>query len=1134
MALDASSITRGLTVAGFVYVIVHTLRQTPDLARGPWRLIMVGGVFALLHAVARLVHAVLVDEAYPFPSPVEPLAFAAYGFMIAGALRMVRLRTLERRREDSTDAAIVALTVAMVVLNVLSAPYIHDAGVAVLDRVIVVGYAACVLALTGVVARIAFGPGQRNEAYYLLAASAAVIIINDVLLRGFIAGWSWGLDTANTVAPIAFVFAAAAIAHPDVVHLTDRPEHAERAVTSKRLVPLAGAILVGPAILVAAEFNLFSISRIGTICGTALLGLLVLLRMVDLVRSKETSISSERSLREAATRLATATDREAVLLTAIDGLLGISTEQFSSRVSLYRVEANELVLETSRGLQQHAVHGTVSKATLTEAGVHDFLRAVMLEDVTPLDESSDERLFQALVPFDDANGAWFVAMLTQREVFTREQVASLNSFATQVSLALESVHLRENMHIRRSNRRFQALVENSSDVVVVLDASDTDTVSFASATVRRLLGRSEEDVVGVSVLSLVHRRDRDNIRQLLASPARDTGSRQTTEVRLLHGSGELRWFEVEARDLRGDDEVSGIVVTASDIADRKRAEAQLLRSEARFRLLVQNSSDVVGILDSDNLFTYISPSVEAMLGFSPHHMLGRNVFEMLSMADAERIRGVEAADLDGQVIEVRVQTESGDLRAIEVAITDMRSEPEVDGIVLNIRDVTERRSLEDDLRHKALHDDLTGLANRAFFTERVNEAIRAPQRDGEIVAVLFVDLDDFKLINDSLGHVIGDQVLVSVADRIQQCLRLRDVAARLGGDEFAVLLSGVYGASELAEVADRVREALRVPVRVGDQELPLSASIGIASDLDATRTGDDLLRTADLAMYRAKQAGKDRIQLFEDHMETSAFEELEIKSALARGIENNEFVLHYQPIIDMATSQIRGVEALVRWEDPNRGMVSPASFIPIAEETGLIRPLGMWIARQASSDLAQWREMGFDIYCSINVSGRQMDQEGFAERFIDAIRESGVSTDSIIVELTESVLAASGVSTIFDKFHDVGFRIALDDFGTGYSAFQYLQSFNIDIIKIDRAFVQALNTDADAGVIEAVLDVARRIGAKTVAEGIEETNEARSLRAIGVELGQGYYFSRPVEAARLIGLLEDERSGKMPENALTT
>jgi EAL domain-containing protein (putative c-di-GMP-specific phosphodiesterase class I) len=354
---------------------------------------------------------------------------------------------------------------------------------------------------------------------------------------------------------------------------------------------------------------------------------------------------------------------------------------------------------------------------------------------------------------------------------------------------------------------------------------------------------------------------------------------------------------------------------------------------------------------------------------------------------------------------------------------------------------------------------------------------------------------------------------------------LSDLACRLGADEFAILLTGVYGESEVIEVVERVRQAIAEPLALRDHQLRLSASIGIAVDTDSSHTADELLRSADLAMHNAKQGGKDRAEIYATEMHTSAFAELELKSALVRAVANREFILHYQPIVDMGTGRIRGVEALIRWEDPERGMISPAAFIPAAEATGLIRDIGLWVVEQAARDLADWRRAGHELYVSVNVSGRQLHDEDFVAEVSKRVSEADVAPASMVIELTESLLAeGEDVKASLERLHARGFRLALDDFGTGFSALGYLQNFAIDLIKIDRSFVQTMGASGNTGVVQAVLDMARNVGASTVAEGIEDTNEARMLRELGVELGQGFYFSRPVPEKKLIQLLEDERA----------
>jgi diguanylate cyclase (GGDEF)-like protein/PAS domain S-box-containing protein len=1115
-----------LLVMGF-----KTVRKNRGPAVRPWAILLMGGAVALGSAVIRLIHGAIIGVSYAYPSPADLLAYSAYGLMILGGSAFVRARTRERYRADLVDSVIVSVLGGLLMYAFVLSDYIVDNEIPAFDRLGNVAYSVMTVALIGVTARVSFGPGVRNGSYYLLAAAAGLIVLNDILLLLDTVGRPGAFTVASVIAPLAYFSAAGAILHPGALALADRPSYREQTLTTSRTLLLFAAMLSGPLLLLRADLRDSTVDIVVVLALWVILGSGVFLRLVLLVQDRERLTRQERSLRSLASRLTTLQSGQEAIASSLAAGLELAPNPDEARLSLIDVRDKDVLsVVAALGLGQERVvgakldpagpAGVASEAAVTGKELALELVPPVEADVLSQDDSRDQ--FVALAPVQQRAGVDHVLALTSGQIVGREQVAGLASLAGQLGLALDSLELREQLHQRRSNRRFQALVENSSDVVLVVDESGL--VGFVSPTVERLLGRPEEDVLGVDAADLLHRPDQLQLRRLLASPGRAGASTPSIQVRLRHGSGELRWFEIEASDLRDEGEVQGIVITASDVNDRKRAEAQLLRSEARFRLMVQNSSDVVAIVDENAIVSYVSPSIYKMLGFSPVEVLGRNVFELLSITEAERLRSAPMSNLSGSTVEVRIQGTDGQVHAVEVAITDMREQPEVDGIVLNIRDVTERKTLEDDLRHQALHDDLTGLPNRALFAERVKSAVRASGPTGELVAILFIDLDDFKLINDSLGHVVGDQVLVGIADRVQQTLRLSDMAARLGGDEFAVLLSGVYGESEITEVADRVREAIAQPIVIGDGEFELTASIGIAIAGGDHQPSDDLLRSADLAMYRAKQGGKNRSEIFEDYMEASVVEQLELKTALKRAVEHDEFVLHYQPIVDMATSRICGVEALIRWEDPNRGLISPASFIPVAEETGLINEIGMWVAKTAAGDLARWRASGHDLYCSVNVSGRQMSEEDFGAEFIGVIDASGVDPTAIVIELTESVLAVPGTNELFDAFHAKGFRIALDDFGTGYSALQYLQTFDIDLIKIDRSFVTSLGVTKDTSMVKAVLDVASSIDAQTIAEGIEDAGELHLLKDLGVDLGQGYYFSRPVPEPQLLKILANDAS----------
>lgn len=1131
-AADVLPIARGIVAVSLLLIGIHRLRGVPARAGRPWRIVLAGGALALVSAAIRIVHSSISGVDYPYPSPADLVGYIAYGALIMGAISFVRVRTVERYRSDLVDSVVVAAFAAVVIYSMVLGDYLLDSSIPFIDRVGNGLYSALTIVMVGAVARVSFGPGVRNGAYYLFATAAFLIVANDLLLLLDTVGRPYVLQVAQLAAPAAFVFGAASFVHPGGLQLTERPVYREERLGSRRIAVLLVALGAGPLIVQLDPVKVEPAHVVVVSCLWIVIAFAVLYRMVLLVNDREVATRQERALRDLAAHLTGLQSREAVTVSCLKTGLSLVSAARGARVSVYEREQGQWVARVVKGRASHAVSGIEladASAVALLDGVQRSGRSVTLEMepslamgvLGDLDEAS---VFTAVVAVPSRQDRRMCLVVTSPRLIRRDQIAALESLGGQLSLALDGLDLAEEAHQRRSNRRFRALVENSSDVVMVI--GDDERITFASPTVRRLLGRDEAAVLGRRLPEFVVEDDGLHIRRLLAAPsqARNSG-RSSVEVRMIHGDGEYRWFEVEARDLRDDDEVRGVVITASDASERKRAEAQLMRSESRFRLMVQNSSDVVIIIDEDSLITYVSPSIERMLGFSPIEVLGRNVFELLSVGEADRVRAMTDADLDGTSLEVRVQGATGVVHSLEVSVTDLTGQPAVDGIVLNIRDVTDRKLLEDDLRHQSLHDDLTGLANRLMFTERLNDALTTRGTSAEMIGVVFIDLDDFKLINDSLGHLVGDEALVAVAQRIQQCLRLSDLACRLGADEFAVLLTGVYGESEILDVVARLRSAIAEPLPLESHDLHLAASIGIATDIDSSHSAEELLRSADLAVHKAKQAGKDRVEIFAEEMHKSAFAELELKSALVRAVEQREFLLHYQPIVDMASGRIRGVEALIRWEDPERGMVSPAAFIPAAESTGLIREIGLWVVEQAAHDLAAWHAMGHELYCSVNVSGRQLDDQDFVGQITKRVIDADVSPSSIVIELTESLLAhGDDVVDTFARLHERGFRLALDDFGTGFSALQYLQQFEIDLIKIDRSFVQTMGQTGNTGVVQAVLDVARNVEASTVAEGIEDTNEQRMLRDLGVELGQGYYFSRPVPVAKLTQLLADERA----------
>ena len=554
----------------------------------------------------------------------------------------------------------------------------------------------------------------------------------------------------------------------------------------------------------------------------------------------------------------------------------------------------------------------------------------------------------------------------------------------------------------------------------------------------------------------------------------------------------------------------------------------LRRSEERFRSLVRNSDDVNMIVGADGLITYESPAVERVLGYRPDQRIGTTGLDMIHPDDGPRLEQLFyelVASPGGQVsAEVRALHADGSERLIEIVGRNLLHEAAVGGIVVNYRDITTRRRLEDELRHQAFHDSLTGLANRALFSDRLEHALSRTRRSRARLAVLFLDLDDFKTVNDSLGHGEGDQLLISVAGRLREALRSGDTIARMGGDEFAVLVEEPSEAGTAMEVAERLLTMLQTPFRQGGKELFVHASVGVAMATSAKETPEDLLRNADASMYMAKSRGKNRIEVFEPSMHAAALSRLALKGDLERAIERDEFEVLYQPIVKLATRELVGVEALLRWHHPDRGLVTPIEFIAVAEETGLILPLGRWVLEQACRQARRWELVRPDqpLAMSVNVSGRQVAEAGFVESVAEALRTSGLEPTRLILEFTEGVLMrdTDATTTTLSQLKGLGVRLAIDDFGTGFSSLNYLRLFPIDVLKIDGSFVASMSAGPDQrAVVRAILRLGETLHLSTIAEGIEDAGQLADLRALGAILGQGYFFARALAAEEISVLL---------------
>jgi diguanylate cyclase (GGDEF)-like protein/PAS domain S-box-containing protein len=571
-----------------------------------------------------------------------------------------------------------------------------------------------------------------------------------------------------------------------------------------------------------------------------------------------------------------------------------------------------------------------------------------------------------------------------------------------------------------------------------------------------------------------------------------------------------------------------------ELAERARAEQALRASDEKFRAMISSVSDVIAILDADGTIRYASPACLKMWGCPAETLPGSNVLHRVHHDDAEKMHKLLAAVIEQPnatlTDAVRLRQGQETWRSFEVILTNLLNESAVAGVVATYHDVTERITFEQKLTKLAFRDPLTGLANRAHFKDRLQQALVQADARGRSVALIFFDLDNFKIVNDSLGHACGDRVLRVVADRLRSCLRRDDTAGRFGGDEFTVLIDNITGLSQVMPIVDRLRTALRDPIRIEGRDLFIGGSIGIALSTPNQDSTDDLLRKADLAMYHAKVNGKGCHAIFDAKLNAAAMERLELETELRLAIERKELRVYYQPIVSLRSKRICEVEALIRWQHPRMGLVLPSRIIPIAEETGLIIDIGQWVLEEACRQVRTWQLCcpGKPLQLSVNLSARQFRHANLVNEISLALRESALDPSNLTIEITESDLIHDPAGTIekLMALKATGVRLAIDDFGTGYSSLSYLKQFPVDTLKIDRSFVQGIEADPyDRAIAQSVIALASALGLSVIGEGIETVGQAAQLRSLGCRRGQGYLFARPLPADLFQELLIRERSG---------
>jgi diguanylate cyclase (GGDEF)-like protein/PAS domain S-box-containing protein len=925
-----------------VVAILVGLRRHKPASTLPWVFFAVG--FALFWAgdLYTYTYPRVFGAEVPFPSVGDGFYVAVYPALMAGLFVLVRRRNPERDRAGLIDSLIITLGLALLSWVALIAPYLHDESLSTVAKLVSVAYPLGDILLLAAAIRLAVDSGRRQPAFYLLIAAIVALLVTDFAYGLITLAGTYDGQVILDVGWISFylLWGAAAL-HPSMRGLNEVATDREPRLSPLRLVLLTCASLIAPAIEMIQEVGRRDVDLFVIIAASAVLFGLVVARMAGLVRQQERFMARERALSGAGAALVAATTREEIYAAAR--------------------ESARALLDDPAEVTVGAPGEAVPEGLVLELAAQGETSALLVVDPAP--------------------------SLAVR--------GALQSLATQASLALDSAALSEEIHRRAGEARFSSLVQNSSDLITVLDSDAT--VLYQSPSIEHVLGYAPEEILGTRFDRLVQPGEEGRLLHLLADGAAFAGgTTEALECALRHRDGSIRHFEVLHTNLLHDDAVRGIV--------------------------------------------------------------------------------------------------------------------------LNSRDVSERKAFEEQLAHQAFHDPVTDLANRALFAERVRHAVARARREHNGLAVIFLDLDDFKTINDSLGHAAGDQVLREVARRLDANIRSSDTAARFGGDEFAILMEDVSSAQEAADTAERILTALGAPMSVDSTDLLVRCSIGISVTQDEVPSdADELTRNADAAMYIAKRDGKGGYRLFEPAMHEGVLARLELRADLQRAMTTGQLELHYQPVVRLHDGSVSGVEALLRWRHPERGLVAPDQFIPLAEEMGLIVPIGRWVLREGCRQASLMRRKLTDhppLTMSVNLSVKQLQHSDIVSDVRDALEQSGLEPGALTLEITESVMIADTDLAVerLNELKALGVRLAMDDFGTGYSSLSYLSRLPVDILKMDRSFLRPGASVAESELATAVVGLGKTLNLEVVAEGIELAEQWHSLRELECELGQGFYFARPMDA----------------------
>jgi diguanylate cyclase (GGDEF)-like protein/PAS domain S-box-containing protein len=984
-----------------VIAILVALRLHRPLTRGPWLWFAFGLGLFWLGDLYTIGYPRLFGTEVPFPSIGDGAYIAVYPALMAGLYLLVRRRNPEADRAGLIDSLIMTLGLSLLSWVMLIAPYLHEDELSISAKLVSIGYPLGDVLLLAAVIRLAVDTGRRQPAFYLLSASIVALLATDFAYGLLTLAGTYHNQVWLDLGWIAFylLWGAAAL-HPSMTGLEHPAPERDPRLGRTRLALLTCASLIAPAVELLQELHVGNVDLLVIIAASGVLFALVVLRMAGLVRQHERAVARARELSAAGVSLVAARDADETYRVAVTAAQALAGEGVVARICLPERDGEDRVVAEQQ-------------AWSADAALREALRDLPVEAPCDLPEPvvatlrlPADHVRGLLLPLDD-RGLLVVAAAVALPGPVR---AALRALGTQVSLALESAALTEEVHRREG--------------------------------------------------------------------------------------------------------------------------------EARFGTLVQHSSDLITVLDADATIVYQSPSIEKVLGLTPEEVLGTRFDHLLQPGEQSRLLHLLAdaslvADAETEVLECFLMHRDGTPRHFEVLHTNLLGDEHVQGIVLNSRDVSERKAFERQLAHQAFHDPVTGLANRALFGERVRHAVSRARRDTRGLAVVFMDLDDFKTVNDSLGHAAGDQVLIEVAKRLSESIRSSDTAARFGGDEFAILLEDVDSVQQAAETAERILESLTVPLRLAEKEVVVRSSLGIAMVEGGDPTdAEELTRNADAAMYIAKRDGKGGYRLFEPAMHEGVLARLELRADLQRALTDDQFELFYQPLVRLDSGRVTGLEALLRWNHPQRGLVSPDDFIPFAEDTGLIVPIGRWVLREGCRHARRLQDSVHSdppVSMSINLSVKQLQHSDIVADVREALAESGLDARYLTLEITETVMMADADLAVqrLEELKALGVRLAMDDFGTGYSSLSYLSRFPVDVLKMDRSFLREGQSPGANGLATAVVALGETLRLQVVAEGIEFSEQWSTLRDLGCEIGQGYHFAKPMQADATVEYVRTNRDAQV-------